>query len=231
MAIFRPGPLVSEIRGSVGGTTFSRNPAGQIIRQRSNPVNPNSSRQQTVRTVLATISNRWGNILTQAQRDAWDTYAAAVTMTNRLGDPFFLAGFQHYVRSNTAILQAGGIVVDDGPTVLSLPSLDPTWFGAASLLSGATIIFDNTMAWANEDDAWMSASMSSPVGPGRSFIGGPFRFAGAFEGDSVTPPTSPHQFTQPWTIAVGQKVIVRSRIMRADGRLSSWMQSLTAVGA
>ncbi|KKM64245.1 hypothetical protein LCGC14_1503300 [marine sediment metagenome] len=221
MAIFLPGPIVGEIRGSEGGTTFSRNRFGQYTRQRSIPVNPNTGRQASARSRLAGAAILWSLTLTQVQRDAWDLYATSIIWINALGQPVSLPGFQFFIRMFTAFLQAGIPAVLDGPTTLALPSPDSTF---AASISEATqlisVVFDNTLAWANQDDGAMMIHMAQPRGAGRKFIGPPTRFAGAIFGNSTTPPTSPQTIAVPFAVAVDQNTDVKYRIGEADGRLS-----------
>ncbi|MHC4215874.1 MAG: hypothetical protein ACYSWP_21200 [Planctomycetota bacterium] len=152
--------------------------------------------------------------------------------TNAVGQAIFLTGFNMFLRSMTATLASGLPDVAAGPTTLTLPETDPTFSVSASeatqLLS---VTFDNSLAWANEDDAAMSIHMSSPKGAGREFIGGPYRQAGEILGDSVTAPTSPQTLTAPFLIAEDQKVEVFARVIRADGRVSNPFRDTLSVAS
>jgi len=232
MAIFTSGVVISEIRGSEGGSTFSRNRYGQYIRQRSVPVNPNSARQQAVRADFQSLAERWNSILTAAQRAAWDLYGASVPMLNKLGQQVYLPGFNHYLRSNISILQNGMPIQDDGPTTFSLPEADNTMAGAISEATQLiSVSFDANLGWVSEDDAFMGISMSKPVIGSRNFIGGPYRLAGTIAGDNTTPPTSPQTIAVPFAVTEDQKVIVEARIGRADGRLSNPFRDTVTVAA
>jgi len=230
--IFTPGIGISEARGSQGGTTASRNRFGQYLRQRSKPVNPNSSRQVAVRGQFQSLANRWVSTLTQAQRDAWDQYGENVTWQNALGLAIKLTGYNHYQRSNVAILQAGGSVVDDGPTLYNLPEADPTFNATISeATQEISVTFDDSLEWANEDGGYMLISMSQPKSGSRKYIGGPYRVAGSIAGNSSSPPTSPQTIAVPFAVAEGQNVEVLARIIRADGRVSTPFRVVVAVGA
>lgn len=221
MALFLSGPLVGEIRGSEGGTTFSRNRFGQYTRQRSVPVNPNSSRQSIARFRLAQATTFWSVVLTQVQRDAWILFGNNVSWLNGLGQPVSLPGFQHFVRMFAAFLQGTLSFVPNGPVIFTLPGADSLF---AATVSEATqlisVAFDVTEGWVDEDNAGMLVHMNQPVGAGRQFIGPPQRFAGVILGDATTPPTSPQTIAVPYGVAVNQNTIVSYRIGRADGRLS-----------
>jgi hypothetical protein len=158
--------------------------------------------------------------LTAAQRTAWNTYAANVTVLNALGDPINISGLAMYQRCNTPILQAGGPRVDDGPLIFSLGEFTNPSFALDEAADEVDVTFTDTDLWANEDDGFMFVYASRPQNPTINFFKGPYRFAGKIDGDGVTPPTSPAAITLPFAVATGQRIFVRTLIARADGRIS-----------
>jgi len=226
MALIDYGDFVAGASGSIGGTTYSHNRYGAYARQRSVPVNPNTSRQSYVRNLMATLTQYWNNTLTSTQRSQWANYAANVSVLNRLGKAVYLTGLNHFVRSNIALLQAGFPQVDAGPVILTLPETDPTM---SATMSEATqqlsIAFDDGLDWVDEDEAGLLIHVGKPVNQSINFFGSPFRFADAIEGDSGTPPTTPAAIASPWVVQEDQKVFVQARIVRADGRLSNFFRT------
>ena len=232
MALIKFGDMVSGASGSIEGTTYSRNRYGSYVRNRAMPVNPNTSRQQAVRAYLSQLAQRWKDTLTQAQRDAWDVYAANVSVKNALGDDIFLTGFNHYIRSNSVILQCGLTIVDDGPTTFSLPELDSTiTVSGTADDQKVSIGFDDTMDWLDEDGGAMAVIIGLPQDSNINFFGGPYRFADSIDGDAVTPPTTPTELDSPYQIANGQKIWAECRIVRADGRVSNPFRASGSVAA
>lgn len=209
--------------GSAGATVYSRNRYGAYIRARSVPVNPNTDRQVSVRNVLRSLAIAWENTLTQQQRDEWTTYAANVSWQNRLGQVVTLTGLNHYVRSNTPRLQVGMAAVNDGPKIFNLGTAELALGCTASeATQQAPITFDSTRTWCSEDGAAEIFSAGIPQNASIAFFGGPYRIIGPTLGDSGTPPTSPATVNWPWPFADGQRLWLRSRISRADGRLSEF---------
>jgi len=207
--------------GSIGGTTFSRNRFGMYTRIRAIPTNPNSLRQQLVRSRFSFLSKAWGNNLSQAQRNAWNLYASQVTVKDRLGQDINLTGQQMFIRSNSIVVSIPLPIVEDAPTNFTLAETDATLSASISEATQlVSVVFDDTQPWASEDDAGMQISISRPVSPGVSFIPPIFRVAGTLLGDLGVPLTSPQDVTSPFNITAGQKVLVQARIVRADGRLS-----------
>lgn len=109
MAIFK-GAIAAEIRGSINGTTFSRNKSGAYMRNRTVPVNPNSSRQLYIREAMSQAAFAWSTVLTEGQRNAWRLYASTTPVTNRLGDSINLSGFNMYCRAATFLAYATGSI-------------------------------------------------------------------------------------------------------------------------
>lgn len=226
------GAGVLDARGSIGGTTYSRNSSGAYARARVTPVNPNTSRQALIRNVVQFLAQNWSSTLTLAMRNAWAAYALAINRQNKLGQVIKLSGFNHYVRCNSPRLQAIAAAVTAGPTDLTLPETDPTFTPTISeATQNLSVVFNNALPWANETGGYMLVSVSAPHAPGRNFIGGPFRYAGKIAGVTGTPPTSPATVASPWPLAEGQKVAVQARVSRADGRLSDPFRIIVAVVA
>lgn len=221
MALVKFGGGITQMAGSIGGTTYARNRYGNYSRARTKPVNPNTARQVAVRGYMSTLTTRWSNTLTAPQRTAWDLYAANVVMTNRLGETMHLSGYNHYIRSNMWRLDLGQAVVDAGPVVFELPAAD-----GSIVVSGSegtqlvTLTFDDGLDWCSEDDAGLMILEGAPQNAQRNFFGGPYRGRSAKMGNTAAPTVSPLDYTAIHVISEGQRVWVQFRILRADGRIS-----------
>lgn len=227
MALAKYGGGIIQLSGSVAGNTYARNRFGNYVRARTVPVNPQSARQSAARARIAFLAEEWGDTLTAAERGAWDTYAAAISWLNRLGETVKLTGFNHFIRANSAKLQIGSAVIAAGPTTLLLPNADPIASFALSVATGLTITFDDTLDWADEDDGAMIIEIGQPQNPTRNFFGGPWRFDQFIAGSVATPPTTPDgpNAVTSWTLIETQLAWVRARILRDDGRLSNFFGS------
>lgn len=211
--------------GSSGGTVFSRNRFGAYIRARSVPVNPNTERQVAARNLTRNLAIAWQTELTQLQRDLWDVVADLIDWQNALGESVSLTGINWYIRTNAARMQGGLPRVDDASGVLALAqaesALGVTASAATQLLS---VSFDDSKTWAQEDDAAQLVHMGIPQSPARKFFNGPWRFAGVILGDNLLPPTSPQDIVASFPFQEAQRIWVKTRICRADGRLSDFAQ-------
>lgn len=221
MALIKLGGGVSDIRGSIGGTVFSKNRYGSYTRNRTVPVNPGSTAQTKIRACTGQIRDAWFNTLTAAQRAAWAVYASNVQVQNRLGESITLTGWNMFARTNMAMLYNDYAIVADAPTEFSLAEQDST---LAITVSEATqevsVAFDDTMTWVDEDGAALMIYVSRPQNATINYFKGPYLLAGKIEGDGTTAPTTPATIAVPFAVVEGQKVFVQARIVRADGRLS-----------
>lgn len=231
MAIFTAGGGVAAVSGSVGGVTFSRNRGGPYMRTRAIPTDPGTTYQQDIRATVASLTSHWLNTLTPAQRAAWDTYALNVELPNSLGQYRNVGGIAMYIRSNVPRLQLDPDSlprVDAAPTVFNLGEFtNPSMGGASEATQAVNIGFDNTDAWANEDDAAMLMHGSRSHNQSVNFFKGPYRNAGRVLGDAVTAPTSPEVVTWPFPFLEDQRIWCQIRFSRADGRLSAPFRAFT----
>ncbi len=71
------------------------------------PKNRQTQARQHMRSALGRLSNAWGTVLTQAQREAWNAKAPAVQSRKRLGQSGPLFGQMHFVGINSARARIG----------------------------------------------------------------------------------------------------------------------------
>jgi len=224
MALIRLGGGVADIRGSIGGWTFSRNRGGAYIRNRVVPVNPGSPYQQAIRFAVAELTTRWVEVLTDPQRIAWELYAESVPLPNSLGDPRNVGGIAMYVRSNVPRLTSFDpalTVVDDAPTIFDLGTFTPpVCTGVDATAATATFTFTDTDEWANEVGGAMQFFGSRPKNPSIRSFKGPYRAMGTVLGAAM-PPTSPVVLDLQFPYEADHLFHYRVNVTRADGRLAS----------
>ena len=224
--LVRYGGGILDARGSIGGQTHSRNRYGAYVRARTTPVNPQSSRQSAIRAIVAAVSEAWNGTLTAVQRAAWEVFASNVPETNKLGETINLTGFNQYVKSNIAALNADQPAIADAPIIFTLPGEDILYSTEIDAGTGKiTIAFDDARDWLDEDEGAMIVQMGIPQNASINFFDGPWRHAGIIQGNLAIPPTTPDSAIDvPFSVGDGQKVWTRAKILRADGRLSDWFR-------
>lgn len=215
-------PLIgTDLSGSIGGVTASHNRGGAYFRNRAIPVNPNTVFQQAVRGFLADLTSLWNNTLSPAQRAAWDLYALNVPLPDAIGDPRNIGGLGMYIRSNVPRLQVALPRVDDGPTVFNLgDSTNPSFDTFLAVSNVFNVNFTAADAWANEDDAAMLISSSRSTNATINFFKGPYRAVAPILGNLALPPTSPVVTLAAFSIEIGNRTFIQTRVSRVDGRLS-----------
>lgn len=114
MAKIRPGGLVGQISGSIGGDTFSRNRGGSYVRTRAIPTKSTTTYAMQAKNRLAFASARWQS-LTASERRAWENFATNRTITDRMGEQIALSGQQTYVSLNARLERSGDTLIDEPP--------------------------------------------------------------------------------------------------------------------
>lgn len=99
MALIKLTAVVDNISGKLNGSVFARNKGGHYIRSKSNPTNPQTEKQNLVRSLLSGVSTEWRN-LTHEQREAWKGATKDFPYQNKLGDSKIYSGFNLFVKHN-----------------------------------------------------------------------------------------------------------------------------------
>lgn len=236
---FTTGAMVGDLSGSIGSTTASRNRFGPYFRNKVIPVNPNTVRQQTVRSLFATLVSTWNDTLSEAERIAWDTWADNTTIQGKDGNPINITGQNAYIRFNVPRLQIGGVRVDAAPVIFNNGN-PVTSFQTTVLATDLTIgtlagvvSTDVVVAGNASTDGDLAIYLGAPVNVSRAFFKGPYQLADVIvvaNGDNfIDWATSEAALTQAVALAVGQFRSVRFRLIYDDGRLSEKFEMLADV--
>lgn len=224
-------PIFAQASGSIAGTVFSRNAGGMYVRSRSNPTNPNTDAQQAVRDAMRALVFAWSNSLSDAEREAWNTYAFNTPTLNKLGEPTHKTGQQMYIRGNIPREQAALPRANTAPVTFDLGTFTPiTTIVADASADTIAVTFTDSDEWATDPDAAMLIYQSRPQNPTRTFGKGPFQLAHKIVGAAMAP-TSPATFSSLFPLDEGQKVFLQIRVSRPDGRLSGKQNPFVIVTA
>lgn len=108
-------PLMSdEARGKMSGLIYNTWRGISTVKSFTSPANPKTSAQMTARARLQSFTAGWKN-LTQAQRDAWNTYAETHLKLDWTGKPKRITGQNWYISCNIIIAICGGTAITDPP--------------------------------------------------------------------------------------------------------------------
>lgn len=107
--------LTSPSSGSIAGTTYSHNRAGQYTRNRRKPVQPiGTGRRGAVRAAFGAASSAWADVDASTQA-LWDGYAAGHPYVDALGQAIKLTGHQMFVAINAQLINCGQVTSDAIP--------------------------------------------------------------------------------------------------------------------
>jgi len=180
VAVIVPGPIVADIRGKVGGNTFSRNQGGLYVK--ANPVweQPASEWRDATQYTTKTLPGHWSTDLTPTQRQRWQNYATQNPRPNRWGHPTLHNGYAFWFRANFYnYWQTASVTYFDPPTI---PPTGPIPFTMTR--KGATQDFTVTFGAfpfpATETDIVAWTFDMQPGTLGQSGTRGPWRFIGTY---------------------------------------------------
>lgn len=210
MALIKLGGGVTDIRGAIGGTVFSRGRGGAIARKNTKPVNPRSTSQNTRRAMTAYIAKSWSNELTEQQRIDWRAYAAGTVSKNRLGETISGAGNAAYMRLNTLMILGGGVLIKPAPLAMGHGGGVTIAFTAESDTRKIQLAEPGGSFDADLDLHKLWLFMGLPAEPGRIAPPKGFHYIGTVAGNSTTPPTFPLEIDAPYTMRAGQTITLRA---------------------
>lgn len=114
------GPIVIDARNKCGAIIYSRNRSGPVILGMFTPANPKSPRQRAVRAMHTATIRRWGNTLTNDQRESWNSFADAHPKSYARIQPGKRTGQNWYVQVNGKAIRWLGHYIDDPPGNLAV---------------------------------------------------------------------------------------------------------------
>lgn len=215
MAIFNP--ILGDLRGRLGANVFSSNKGGSYVRLGSTPTNPQTSRQTATRSNLGTMATRWVTQLSQAQRDAWDVYAAANPVKNSLGQDVLITGSAWFTKAGARLLDVG--VVNPLTTPVS-PA--PVAYLTLSVDISAATVADVTFTGALGAAEYMQLWVSLPVSLGSS----PNRAQTRLVGYSPLAQASPWAATLPHSFQSGERGVFYAATLNDEGLLGAFRQAI-----
>lgn len=167
---------ITTTRGAMPGTVAIRDTApGFYVRSIFRRPKLHDTRSAQVGHIAAMMANGWRETLTQAQRDAWETYSAAHAMKNHQGRTITGNGWLWFNRINrsrmTALIGLGTISAPDPAEMTTTPP--PTlndWQAPldewTTLSPGViTYRFDNSADWTTDPDAVAIVLHTGPASP------------------------------------------------------------------
>jgi len=228
MAIITPSAQISEIRGSVGDQTFSRNHYRAYTKTRKAPTDTPSSYKTTARNNFAQIAPLW-QALSDNQRKLWNTASGAFMSRSRLGKLTDLDGYNYFARFNMYLLTAG----ESDTQTPGVPTNMPRFTTYLVTASSSGVGFTYRVSFSNSNLRLLCYA-SAPVSPGKMSVNSTalaFMVAGpTFSGVNV------QDFSTEWSDRfgdpgdfTGQKVFFGTRIFDVSSGSVSPMRTASTI--
>lgn len=213
----------SALSGKLGGIVASHNKGGTYFRRLSVPSGGvPTAQQEVIRNAVRDLSATW-QTLSQAQRDAWATYAVNVLGIDAIGQSIQLSGFNWFIGTNTIRAQSGQALVLDAPTTFDRGGVDLSAAEYSALGTAGTLDLGTSPG-----SLGLSAGDMILVYQGRDFSPGRFKYFGSFQfvrsilGDDTN---STFTMTLPFSHASENSQTVTLNVTRGDGRYSTPAQN------
>lgn len=204
-------PIWGAMSGSMRGCVWSHNKGGAYVRGRTIPTNPNSVKQSAVRAILATLSSGWSG-LTDAQRAAWDGWAAVNPIVDSLGESVLRSGQQAYVGLNSRLLQAG-TTASTAPPAVTGPADLLTLVVTATAPTGISAAYTTTpLAAGHRVLIWQTLPRSAGANPNRK--------QARLLGYTAAAAASPAVFVSPYPAVAGNTSNFWGVVMDQYGQVS-----------
>lgn len=113
--------LITNIIGSIGGTTFRRTPRGTIAYNKQSRIISNAITSNNQRLAIGSIMSGWSR-LEQSVQTEWKNVAAQVPFVDKFGRTVYLTGRQLYIKCNSQALVDSTITPSPFGFVTEVPS-------------------------------------------------------------------------------------------------------------
>lgn len=226
MAKIKLTAIVSEMRGKLNGSVFSKNRGGAYVRTKVTPVNPQTLAQGNVRAALTNLSQSW-KALTEAQRLAWNSAVSQFTSTDIFGDIKTPSGINLYNKLNLNLAAIGEAPISVPPLAVSVGYFDTLAITAAA--GAGTIAVAYTTVGASVDQT-VIVEATPCMSAGKNFVKSEFRQIGTFAGSAASPQSIGAMYVAKFgALVAGQKVFIRLKFVDKNTGVSGQYTSASAV--
>lgn len=99
MAVAKLGSFITDMAGSIGGTTFKRQKGSLVVMNKNRGATKNKLLQNKGLLSMAGVRAYW-NTLNIENRETWVEAAKLVTFKNKFGDNVYISGYQLFIKAN-----------------------------------------------------------------------------------------------------------------------------------
>ena len=217
MAKIKLSAIVSEMRGKLNGSVFSKNRGGAYLRTKVTPVNPQTLAQGLVRATLTNLSQAWRS-LTEAQRLAWNGAVSSFTGTDIFGDVKTPSGINLYNKLNLNLAAIGVAPINTPPLAVSVGYFDSLDLAADASANTIAASFTTIGESAGQT---VIVEATPCLSPGKNFEKSEYRAIGTFAGDAASAQALGAMYVAKFgAMTAGQKLFVRLKFVDATTGVS-----------
>lgn len=170
------GAMVSNIRGSIGGTTFQANGFGYTVKQKPKMVIPLSKNQELSKLIMRKLTTMW-RTLTDAERGTWNYFANTYPQYSAHNPLVKISGYTLWCMWGFQYLLATG--ANNDPWKECTTGLEAPITANFEVTSSEVYPLAINPHFSPSNFAiWCNIFMTAPVGKSVNFISSKFRFIG-----------------------------------------------------
>lgn len=230
MAKIKFGSLLTDMKGKLGGTVYSRNRYGAYSRNLVIPINPQTNSQSGVRSRMAGNSQAWRG-LTPGQRQAWIDQSPNFPYINNFGDQIILQGNSLYNALNNNLINVGESAISSPPVPSTVPTITSAVLTMAAGLATATLAYTPTPVPA---DSAVIIFATFGMSPGMTFAKNRFRQITVLAAAAASPADIAAAYVSKFgnIPLAGQKVFIKLIVVNSvSGQASAPFITSSIVGA
>jgi len=161
MALIQTSGLISAISGKVGGVVFGNAAGGAWVRSWTQQTNRQNYARTRQRSFMNLCVAYW-KTLTPEVKAVWASNTLNYPQTNRLGNEFFLTGYQFFLKLNLNLRSAGSNTWGDEQLQEILTDLD--YSKELFMPTGIQVEFDPVVL---PDNSMIEIYITAPCSPGQ----------------------------------------------------------------
>jgi hypothetical protein len=175
MASIKYSGFISDVRGSVNGSTFSKNHYGSYMKNKVSPIIPITPFVSKARANLSFFASSW-RTLTQSQRDSWKAFASNMTFFNKFGDSYTPSSFNVFCMINMNSFNIDGSFLAESPLYVnpSISELISVTFEDTDVYH----MFVNSRSQYTPNNSYLLVYCSNPLSIGTNYIQNRLYFVG-----------------------------------------------------
>lgn len=220
MAVITPSALISEIRGSIGDQTFSKNAFGAYVKAKLTQTNPNSSAQANIRAAVAEANTAW-KLISDDTFLQWKEYVSNELTSKNISRKIHRSAFNEFTSRylNRKLLASAVTDFSALPSSRIFPVIESTIQNFESLV----------LNWSALDDPGTTAIAvyaTAPVNTSvRSFSQSAYKFIGYFNVSTLTGSTDIFSMIDAQFALtasnIGQRISIRIKSINTDNFAAS----------